>query len=279
MTAQELKQLITDFWRETATNGKINGADLENVGHEIVDFISESVENSNIPVWAAGLTFQTDGTDDGSFCTYPDANGKLRFWKTKTDDNIGNAPPADPEVDENADWIEVSPSSSSSIKEWEVGLYGSGLIIVYHNHSVDGRGLYILLNPVRPYDSANIETEISAGDWARITGGVQLRTVDTTGAINLNLENQPDMMFKGSDIIGADADLTFSNYGFARKFTFRFSTSGDFNLTFQTGTVKMADARWTPGTKKWRSYEAGDFEGVASYDGNEWVVKITEALT
>jgi hypothetical protein len=135
----------------------------------IVDFISQALTDT-IPAWVDDLTFQLDGSDDGSFCTYPDDNGDIRFWKTKVDDNINHPPPTNPDTDEDAYWIEVSPSDGSAIKEWSVGIYGTGLVIVYHNHSTAGRGLYILLNPTRPFSSTNIETEIAAGDWELIAG-------------------------------------------------------------------------------------------------------------
>lgn len=133
----------------------------------IIDFITQSI-TSGIPDWTNALTFNLDGSGAGSFSTEPDTNGSIRFWKTKTDGNIGNQPPTNPLITENTYWIEVSPSDGSAIKEWAAGVYGSGLIIVYHNHSVDDRGLYLLLEPVRPFNSTNIETEITAGKWVRI---------------------------------------------------------------------------------------------------------------
>lgn len=133
----------------------------------IVDFITQSI-TTGIPDWTNALTFNQDGSGAGAFCTEPDTNGNIRFWKTKTDGNINNQPPTNPLTTENTNWIEVSPGDGSAIKEWQAGPYGTGLIIVYHNHSVDGPGLYLLLDPVRPFNSTNIETEITAGDWARM---------------------------------------------------------------------------------------------------------------
>jgi len=64
----------------------------------------------------------------------------------------------------------LSAASSSPIREWTAGLYGPGLIIVFHNHSVDGRGLYILTDPIRPFNSTNLETELTALKWEKLGG-------------------------------------------------------------------------------------------------------------
>ena len=162
MTAVELK----NYFRATLAAQRTIAQEFL-VLDEIVDFITQAI-TSGIPDWTNLLTFNLDGSGAGSFCTEPDTDGNIRFWKTKTDGNIGNQPPTNPLTTENTYWIEVSPSDGSAIKEWAAGIYGTGLIIVYHNHSVDGRGFYILLEPVRPFNSTNIETEITAGKWARM---------------------------------------------------------------------------------------------------------------
>jgi hypothetical protein len=133
----------------------------------IIDFISNSSTGS-IPEWTNALTFNTDGTGAGAYAIWPDSNGAIRFWKTKTDDNTANEPPTNPATTENTHWIEVSPSSGSAIQEWAPGVYGNGLVIVYHNHSINGPNLYVLLEPTRPFESTNIETEINGGDWASL---------------------------------------------------------------------------------------------------------------
>jgi hypothetical protein len=142
----------------------------------------------DFPDWAAGLTFQTNGSDDGKYCKHPDANGKKRIFETKTNNNTGNTPPTDPLVSENTHWLEISQSAGSAIREYAPGVYGNGLQIVYHNHSTLGRGLYLLLDPVRPYTSTNIETETGTGKWERFTiNQAQLDTKQSTsqkGAAN-----------------------------------------------------------------------------------------------
>lgn len=167
LTAAQVKDLITTLWSRSGSN-RVDDADLRTVGNAIVDLVS-ALETEIFPDWTSGLTFQTDGTDDGRYCKHPDTDGKKRIFETKVDDNIGNAPPTDPLITENTEWKEISQSSKSGIVEWSAGVFGEGLIIVAWNHSTDGDNLYKLVEPVRPFASTNIETEIAAGKWAQIT--------------------------------------------------------------------------------------------------------------
>lgn len=166
MTATQVKDLITSLWTRVGSN-RVDDADLRTVGNAIVDLVA-ALEIEIFPDWTSGLTFQTDGTDDGRYCKYPDTDGKKRIFETKVDDNIGNAPPTDPLITETTEWKEISQSAKSGIVEWSAGVYGEGLIIVYWNHSTDDNNFYILKNPTRPFTSANIETEIVSGDWEKI---------------------------------------------------------------------------------------------------------------
>jgi hypothetical protein len=147
---------------------------------KVLDFITESTVTAIIPDWLSTLTFNTDGTGDGKYCLHPDTNGKKRIFETKTNANINNVPPTDPAITENTYWKEISQSAGSSIKEWAPGLYGEGYIIVGLNHSVHGRGLALLLDPVRPFNSTNIETEMAAGKWEFIA--ISKAYVDAQGS-------------------------------------------------------------------------------------------------
>lgn len=171
MTAEDLKDEIDELWSRDGSN-RISSEDLRTVGKHIVDFAAAQDVEDSIPDWSAGLTFQTDGSDNGKYCKHPDTAGKKRIFETKTDDNTGNEPPTNPAITENDDWEEISASSGSAIQEWTAGLYGNGLIIVYHSHSVYGGGLYKLNEPVRPFTSVNIEIELTAGTW-ELQGGIQ----------------------------------------------------------------------------------------------------------
>lgn len=166
MTLDTLNTSLITLLTRVGSN-RITGTDILTASQNIVNYFATQIA-SIIPEWTAVLTFQTDGTDAGKYCKYDDTNGKKRIFETKTDDNINHLPPTDPGITENTYWIEVSASASSSIKEWAAGVYGSELVIVYHNHSVDGPGLYLLTEATRPFASTNIETETSAQKWERL---------------------------------------------------------------------------------------------------------------
>jgi hypothetical protein len=160
------EQLISSI--NTLLSPRLSAEDIRTTCLNIANFFATQIVDS-LPLWNDALTFQTDGTDAGKYCKYEDTNGKKRIWLTKVDDNINNLPPSNPLTTENAYWEEVSPSASSSIQEWSAGLFGPGLVIVHHNHSTEGAGEYKLLEAVRPFDSADIEAEILAGSWERIS--------------------------------------------------------------------------------------------------------------
>ena len=133
-----------------------------------VDFVLGQ-NKDDFPDWTAVLVFNTNGTGAGKYCKHPDTNGRKRIFETKTSGNVNNVPPTDPGVTENTHWKEISESASSGIPEYTPGVFGSGLKIVYHNHTSLGRRLFLLTEPVRPFTSANIETEIAAGKWVDFT--------------------------------------------------------------------------------------------------------------
>lgn len=186
MTPQETKAYIAG--RLTAPLTEVSR--LIESFNATIDLVT-ALNTDVIPTWTALLTFQTDGTDAGKYCKHPDSEGKVRIWETKVDDNIGNEPPVDPGTSEDANWKEISPSAAAAIPEWTPGLYGEGLVIVYHNHSTDGRALYVLLEPTRPFTSENIETEIPEGKWASLGGGIasSLQRVVATSAHGFVLKN------------------------------------------------------------------------------------------
>lgn len=186
MTAQETKDYISG--RLTVPLTEVSRI-IESF-NATIDLVT-ALNTDVIPTWTALLTFQTDGTDAGKYCKHPDSEGKVRIWETKIDDNTANEPPVDPGTSEDANWKEISPSAAAAIPEWKPGLYGEGLVIVYHNHSTAGRALYVLLEPTRPFTSENIETEIAEGKWASLGGGISssLQRVVATSAHGFVLKN------------------------------------------------------------------------------------------
>lgn len=194
MTAAELKNYFrTILVAQRSINQEYSVLDA------IVDFITQAL-TSGIPDWTNLLTFQTDGTDAGTYCVWPDADDKIRFWKTKVDDNIGNEPPTNPLTTEDAYWIEVSPSDGSAIKEWAAGVYGSGYILVGFDHPLYGDGIWKLVEPVRPFNSTNIEDEIEEGKWVLFAGGAAV--VEWTFADNAN--DFPTAVRKGIIYVAQD---------------------------------------------------------------------------
>lgn len=204
MTLQELTNSVTILLTRVGSN-RVSAAEvLEAVLKVIAYFASEIADI--IPEWTATANFKLDGTEAGKFCTRADTNGKKRIFETKVDNNLNHLPPTDPLVTENDYWKEVSASASAAIPEWAAGVFGPGLVIVFHNHSVDGRGLYVLLDPVRPFNSTNIETEITAGKWERI-GAAGGSFVPTTRTVNGHALSADVTVTKGDVGLG-NADNT-----------------------------------------------------------------------
>jgi hypothetical protein len=173
MTLSQLLAQVQLLLTRSGDN-RVSGNDIRDACIAIINFFASQIAEI-VPSWAGDKTFQTTGADDGRFCTYADTNGKTRLFETKVDNNVNHAPPSAPNVTENAYWKEVSSSQSAAIPEWAAGVFGPGLVIVYYNHPLDGRGLYVLTEPSRPFSSSNIESEITAVKWARIGGASLIR--------------------------------------------------------------------------------------------------------
>lgn len=169
MNAQETKE----FLRATLVSPRSISQEYTALD-AIIDLVSQAL-TTGIPDWTNALTFETDGSNDGAFCTWTDTNGRLRFWKTKTSGNINHQPPSNPLITEDTYWIEASPSTGSAIREWVAGIYGDGLIIVFYNNV-----LYKLNEPTRPFESTNIETEIGSGQWVALDTDSGVYTFDRT---------------------------------------------------------------------------------------------------
>jgi hypothetical protein len=165
------KQDVINFIEGLLIPGLVNTITMiKEALYKILDFITESAV-TEIPDWANDIEFNTDGSGDGKYCFFLDSADKKRIFETKVDNNINHEPPSDPGITENDYWKEVSQGAGSAIKGYEAdALYGTGLIIVHHDHSIDGDGLYKLNEPTRPFFSTDIETEILAGKWIRMGG-------------------------------------------------------------------------------------------------------------
>lgn len=271
MTAAELKTYIAD--QLTAPVNQVSK--LIAVLDQMVDY-SSAVNTDIIPDWTSLLTFQTDGTDAGQYCKYPDSDGKIRIFETLVDDNLNNAPPNNPLVTSNTYWEEISSSAGSSIHEWSAGLFVSGLIIVYHDHSVDGKGLYLLVEATRPFSSANIEAEIITGKWIRITRKepIYVDVSTASGTITLDFGNETERRYKGSANITAARAWALDNDDNAVLIpSILFQTNAGVVHTFPA-EFKMSNALWDSSAKTWTPLDAGRYEGSACFDGTNWWLKI-----
>jgi photosystem II stability/assembly factor-like uncharacterized protein len=203
MTLTQLYALIETSLTRVGNN-RVSAPEIKAVCNAIVAYYDVETNKDIIPQWGSSLNFNIDGSGDGIYCKYADTTGKLRIFQTKTDGNQGNVPPSDPAITSNSFWQEISASSASSIKEWTPGLYGPGLIIVYYEHSTFGRNLYLLLEPSRPFNSINIEAEISAGQWGSLPQmlggsgssgvGYLFSTLIDGANINANLQGSPNAL-------------------------------------------------------------------------------------
>lgn len=168
-TIGDLQNLINTFRQ----NGEIDGDELQDLYQTVHNVISGNNTSVLGLAYDAAIIYDTVATAETSgnpsYAEFGD-----RFWKSKTDNNQGNEPPSAAGTTENTHWIEVSKAEANAIKEWAPGLYGAGLIIVYHNDAL------LKLNVAsRPFESVDIDAEITAEQWTDITG--MLYPLDSTG--------------------------------------------------------------------------------------------------
>jgi protease-4 len=69
--------------------------------------------------WSEELVFNTDGSGDGSICNHPDADGNVRSFETKIDNNTGNEPPTDPAITEDDNWLLIPAAEEEAGDEGE----------------------------------------------------------------------------------------------------------------------------------------------------------------
>jgi hypothetical protein len=121
--------------------------------------------------------------------------------------------------------------------------------------------------------------EIKAAVATKIDG--DLVVFDTTlgsNIITLDMNNQAGRFFKGNANIVVAKTWAFANYGNARYIpSIRFHVAAGVPQTFPNN-VKMPDNRWNNATKQWTAFDPGDYEATASYDGANWIVKISDVM-
>jgi hypothetical protein len=105
------------------------------------------------------------------------------------------------------------------------------------------------------------------------TTHTELDTTDTT--ITLDMNSEADKSFVGSDLIGADTDVVFSNVTNLRtvKF-FSFQITAGFKLNFLTGIgYKAFDGNWT-GALEWTAPATAYYLMTVRYDGTTKFIDI-----
>jgi len=247
----------------------------------IIDLISQSI-TTGIPTWAVALTFNNNGTGIGAFCTFADTNGRLRFWKSKTNANTGNQPPSSPIIITNTFWDEVSPSSGSAIQEWAAGIYGDGLVIVYFDLSGNGTNpaLYLLKEATRPFQSTNLVTEIGTGKWVQLSppGQIPLAAISTAAAIiSLDMLGNGQMYMRGTANITAAKQWQKTGVASARRLDFFFNITGSFAQTMDSDVrmkINGSAGTWDSTAKTWTPDYAGDYQATLYYDSNHWKLQI-----
>ena len=275
MTLAELYDLIEANITRVGSN-RVTAADIKEVAKEIVNyFAGQSLDL--FPDWLNSLTFNSNGTGAGKYCKYPDSTGKVRIWQSLINGNINNQPPINAPFTSSF-WVEISPSTSSAILEWAPGVYGTGLQIVFYSHSTDGDGLYKLVDPVRPFTSANIESEILAGKWAKFQGqSIGRYAVSTAGAtITCDWLNKQEAVFVGSAAIAANKTLAFANAGLAQSGTIILTIGGGgpFNVIMPgTFIFPGGEAQWTDSSKTLGLFP-GTHKIKFDFDGTNYVAQL-----
>lgn len=256
MTLNQLYALIESNLTRVGNN-RVTAPEIKQVANEIVNFFS-STNPDAFPDWIAAGNYNTNGTGNGRYSKHPDTNGRKRIFETKTSSNVNNAPPTDPAVTENTHWREISQAASAALPEWAPGVFAAGLQLVFHNHSTEGRGLYVLLEPTRPFTSANIETEIVAGQWQRFPAAWSLATGGVLSGPNTIIMGSNPIVFTGNRVsftpnlstagvnVGEFAgtplslltgDLWVQNDGSANRFMGRINGDTRAFLTMQVGDL------------------------------------------
>ncbi|MCO6367839.1 hypothetical protein GBO34_00740 [Roseivirga pacifica] len=154
-TVEQLRVLIA------AMNGRIEGDEITAAFEYVASLLEQNDTSSVINLWDVAETYDTPAAENGN-PSYTESGERL--WRSKVDGNVGNEPPSDSETTEDTYWLEVSKGETNPFKEWTPGIYGAGLIVLFHNDS-----LYKLNVASRPFESVNIEEEVKEEKWMILT--------------------------------------------------------------------------------------------------------------
>lgn len=165
-----------------------------------------------------------DGFDKGTFLWRSTVNYNtttnrfayrdFKLWQSQVDNNLNNVPATG-----SLNWTEVPIREGVILPTHQPGVYGSGLIMVAHPTT----GIPYRLNAsTRPYLSANLAAEITAGDWVEV--GQTTSTPDPivqSDNVTLTLNTPGTYVYTGSanatwtlrELISPGAEFRIKNAG------------------------------------------------------------------
>jgi len=216
------------------------------------------------------LPAQTESVFEWDDATSYDTNEIVisdnKLWKSLIDDNLNNLPV------EGANWTEVSKSLASAIQPWAAGVYTEEDVVVLSDHNGPWQ-FYVLVSVTRPYASADIAAEETAGDWEQVSD-VSVSNVALAGAIiTLPFKGASQRQFRTVAAHAANFTLAVSGATKARRFDYAFELGAIYYVELPVG-FKMSDALYDSGTRRWTPDVAGKYVMTGFQDGADWLVWI-----
>lgn len=168
-----------------------------------------------------------------------------------------------------AKWLPLSQGNSGGW--WKAGVYSDEKPVVLSDHNGSTEH-YQLVDPTRPFISENIAVEETAGYWVSISGKSTLQMVDVSGdTAVLNMKGRDQMWFKAIQNLDHELYLQFTNDSNLLEFKLRIIILDTVPIHFPENT-KSSDALYGL-DKIWRPLDIGEYEFVATYDQENYIIK------
>lgn len=164
-------------------------------------------KSSNFGIDSPSSNYNWSSTFDYPLDDIVEYQGKL--YRSLQTPNVGNIPNASG----SAYWEVTVKSTSSTLSLWAPGIYIDETVFVMYDLNQDDAapnwGLYALKEPpTRPFTSTDFPTELAAGDWALVAGGIQ--GADNGLAILAGKIGLGGTLVRDTAITGAGKDLDIS---------------------------------------------------------------------
>jgi len=251
--------------------------------------------DQNIPAWNNSTSYDTDFI----------VQYNSRLYSSKVDSNLNNQPPAS---GEDAFWLEVSASETTTTPLWSPGVYSTERSEVFYYDAANDRYEKYVLRASVPFTSSNLEVEAANGNWqttsefnnisdveaSDLTSGTNsnlhfhysdrsrsnhtgtqthdtISDFDTAVALNTSVvANSLKVSADGSINTHSDVDLTGLADGQILKYN---STSGNFEPTDESGGGgHTIQDEGTPLTQRTNLNFVGDAVTVTDDSGNDATV-------